>query len=114
MVMSNVQVPLKSHTHSYVNFQSNIISCSHAHIGPKILQVLAPLGKFVFTHLTLPSTYHGYFTYPFVQNLFGPIKNDLYLAVQRRTLLPPLSNRKFGRMCVDLAALTWGKKTAMG
>ena len=53
MVMRSVQVPSNVHTYSYVNFQNNIISWLHAHIGPKILQVLAPLGKFVFTHLTL-------------------------------------------------------------
>ena len=53
MVMGSVQAPLTPHAYSYVNFQNNIISFKHTHIGPKILQILAPPGKFVLTHLTL-------------------------------------------------------------
>ena len=53
MAMGSAQVALSSNTYSYINFQSKMISCYLAHIGPRNLQFLAPLGTSVFTHLTL-------------------------------------------------------------
>ena len=44
IAMNSVHAPLTPHTCSYVNvnFQNNIISFEDTHIGPKILQILAP------------------------------------------------------------------------